>query len=327
MATTSIITAITHEMNEHLFLELEQYEPAFARFAHIKQMDGPFVDVQQYEGYPPPQRRLPGEPVFMAGARESFRYRFTPAFYALGDAIPNEFLREDPFGLLHRIIPQRGTLAGAAFQVISELEFANWFNLYAFLPGTSIPNATSLAATLTPDGLPLFHPAHPVSLYNTQQTYASAFAVPMDLSVASYNLARQILVQQPYPDGYIIKPNRPRCLVINPSLHTVARQLIQQPYEPNSADRNMNVVVGDNVEIVEWPYFRVSGLVGGSYNPPAWNGWMLFGEEHHVDFYWKNDAEFEADSDIHTRSTIFVGHIAFGFGAADARGVFGSPGL
>lgn len=327
MPTSSIVSAlIARTIHEHMYLELEQYAPSFSKFMHIGVLPSPFYETQQYEGYPLPTQRRPGEPVQFASASESFRKRFMPSYYAMGDVIPEEILEEDLHGVLHRILPGRAGLFAASFEALTDICVAEMFMYYGFAPNVSIPSGVN-ASPFGIDGLPFFHPAHPVSLNKPNVTFPTTFVQPMDLSLASYNLARQLLVQQPYPDGTIIKPNKPKYLVINPSLHMVAKQLVGQMWEPNSADRNINMVPDDAIMVIEWPYFRLSGLTGGSFNIPAWNAWMLFGEKHNLKFFWKNRMRVKTDSDIRTNSQIFTAQIAFTYGADDSRGMFGSPGV
>jgi hypothetical protein len=284
----------------------------------VQDTDMRYIQVQQWQTYGAPAHRLGGEPVQLGTFIDSYSKQYVVANYALGDTIFKEDVDDDLYGIIHRVLPQRGGALAESFRTLKERLAANWFKLYGFTSATQVPGMI--------DGLSLANTAHPISKQNAAYTYSNRPSVDIDLSIAAYQAARANLVQQPAPNNYAYMDNAPDVCVINPNLHQVAYQIFNDPKERGTADNQSNTAARDGVSIIEWPYWQVSGSVGGTYTTPAYNGWMILGKKHHLEWYKRSDVVVDSDWILNVQSYLYVATERFAWGASDGRGIYASPG-
>ncbi len=311
MPTRDINAAFSAGISKHLQIELKEKPPVYPRIFKTDTSDAKFVDFQLWEGYGLPVRKSPGMPGVMGEARESWSKRFIHDTYYLGDVIPDEDWDDDKYGVLHRILPQKGGMMGRSFRALKEIQHASLFVNLGYVSGSGVAGS--------PDGLSLFNTAHPLSAANTS-TFSNRPSVDVDLSIASAQAAATNLRLQYAANGIYYHENEVRQVVIHPSLIYVAKQIYKGSWERGTADRNENFLTDDNVEIVPWAYFKSSGATGTN------NSWFVVGEDHYLMSFDRAAYKVESDHDIYVLATIFAATMRFSLGWVDYRGVFGSRG-
>jgi hypothetical protein len=306
-------------INEHYLLTYDLYPSYIPDIFRVGTMDGRYEYDQLWEGYQLPQTRNPGEGWAQGQFRPSFNKKYVPVNYALGDVIAQEDYDDDEYGVISRLLPAKGGALARAHATLKEIVAANYFKNVAFATEGNNTVGTS-------DGRPLFSNAHPISQNNTAVTFANRPSVDADFSISTYQVAAVNLRQQPAPNNTELIRNSPRAIVINPNLHYVGTQILKGEWELGTANRNMNVIKQDNVQLIEWPYFRTSGATGGTYPGNAYNAWMMLGREHYLRFIVRQDVKIKTDYAIAALAYVFVSYCRFDVGATDWRGTYGSKG-
>lgn len=315
--TAGISAAYTKGISEHISFEMLEYAPEWRHFYHVKDTSDRYIDVQTYEGYGPPQPRQPGGAFAQGQFRQSFNKRFLVANFGLGDQVAKEDEQDDMYGVFARLLPKKSGMMAQSFKDLYDIETA------AFIRNNGFGQGTNGMA----DGRPLFDLNHPMSAAQSTVYWANRPVIPIDLSIAGIQQAITALRTQKRPNGITLMQNPPVRLCIDPSLTFVADQILKGNMQAFSSDRTRNDRLRSfDIEIIEWPYMQASGAVGG-LTPGNYNSWFVQGAEHWLRFYMRQAYEVETDYDTSTRSRFFVCSTRFAQGAADARGLYGSPGI
>ena len=312
---TSIPAVVSKGINRFIFRSQERYKPVFTRFMHTDRMDSNSIDVVGLVGYNLPTFRMPGEGVKQMSMAQGFTKRYVASIYSGLDSLPMEDLETDLYNLLHSEIVSKGAAMSHAFNIQRERAVAAFWSNIGF----------ASTSPFTADGLGLFNTAHPIAP-NTTATGANRPSQGVSLSVTAWKNMYTNLQTQLMPDNVTYMMGEPRVLVVHPSQRNIAYQITKQMYEPNSADRNINVARLDNVEVVHWPYFQLNGTVGATLNPLPYNGWFVVGDRHFAHFYTRSPFRVKIDTDIRINSLLVFAQAQYTMGADDWRGLYGSPG-
>lgn len=280
---------------------------------HMGDMDGRYLDRQLWEGHGLPQVHMSLQPVPQGEFKPSFSKRYTVNNYAQGDFISYYDWEDDQYGVIAKVLPKKGGSLAKAHATLKERVVADWFKNVAFA-------AAGNSTTGMSDGRPYFDTAHPVSASNTGVTYANRPATEADLSISSYQAGANNLRQQFAANDVTIIDNSPRLLVVNPDQGYLAKQILRGEWERGSANLNTNYIRDDNVDLLQWAYFRTSGSTGTR------NAWMLFGQEHELYFFERQAVKTMMDWVINVLAYEFVSFSRFTWGADDWRGGYGSKG-
>lgn len=281
------------------------------RIFHLEDTDSRYFDEQ---GWIMPglfQSRNPGEDIQTSPFFEDYSKRYIIVNYALGDSVAVEDMKDDLFGVIHRVLPGKGGALARSWASTREWIAANYFNNLAFSTASPVPKS--------PDGKPLYSTSHPTSRQNSA-TLANRPTTDADFSFAVYQASRSRLVQQKTPSGVDFMLNKPRALIVNPDQHEIAIQITQGQWKAGSANRDMNVAKDDNVEVIEWPFFTKSGATGTR------NAWMLIGGMHQLTLVDRQGVEFESDYHLQSRSYLYIATARMEVGHSGWRGTEGSPG-
>ena len=285
----------------------------YADVFNVDTTDARFVDVQLWEGYGAPGLKNPGMQGLMGQNRPSYGARMDIQTYYLGDIIPMEDWDDDKYGVVHRLVPSKGGALATAFRTLKEVVHANYLINNAFSASTTLTNST-------PDGLGLCSSVHPVSAYNSTNTFSNIPSVAADLSIATAQFMSINLATQKAANNYTVLGNKLKKVVIHPSQRYVAFQVFEGAWERGTGDRNINPLSKEGVEIIQWPYFTSSGATGTN------NSYLGLGDEHYLSSYDRTRYRVKTDHDILTESILFAATIRFGLRCWDWRGLTGSPG-
>lgn len=300
-------------IKEHVGLQRKEIERVSDRIFHTSDTKSRYVDMMNWELYPRPSRRRPGEG-FAAGAfAESFGKRFVMVNFGLMDAIPIEDWEDDPYRVMRTLLPMKGGALADSFSTNEELVCAEFFSNYGYVSGTSVTGSF--------DGVCLFSTAHPISKTLSATTASNRPSSEVDVSIAGIDGARTNLVTQLAENNVTRLSNKPKFLVINPSQYRVASQCVRGDWERATADRNMNIVKEYGIQIIEWGYFTKSGATGTN------NAWFILGQRHHLHKITREECKIASDTDISTNSFIWTARARFDVGAVNYRGTYGSVGV
>jgi|ERR1700722_12226870 len=312
MASQNLYPLFQRGFTKQMILEYKFWDPKWRDIFHVDTADSRIVDMQNWSTYGIlPQFRVPGGNVQQAAIAPSFPKRYIMRSWGLGDSFASEDIEDDLYAVIHKVLPGKAGAMARAFQDLLENETSQFFIVNGYATGTNVPGMF--------DGLSLFNVAHPISSTQPYITAANRPATDVDLSIASLQAAETNLrTQKPESNiGYI--ENRPRAIVINPSLRYVARQVVDGFWEAFSGNRTENAL--QEVEIIDWAWFQKSGSTGTN------NAWFEVADEHYLDFFMRNAYRTETAYDINTSSQIVTAHCRFDLGASNYRGTYGSTGL
>lgn len=310
MASANLYPLFIQGINDNFGLKMDMYDPEWRRIFHVHGTGDRYIWDQEWQGYPLPQPRVPGDRIAQGSFQPSFGKTYIIQNFALGDAIPQEDIRDDLYAVIKYALATKGGLMADTFQNLWQYRTAGFFQNQGFASGTTVAGMS--------DGLSLFNTAHPIAASNLGVTYANRPSTDADLSIATWQAASIALWTQKAPDNLTYLRNRPRCLVINPALSYVARQIRYGKWQPYSADRTINPIEAEGVDIIEWPYFTKSGATGTN------NAWFMVGDKHYLNFYMRQAPEAETDYDIQTLSQVVVMSTRGDYGASNPKGVYGS---
>ena len=280
---------------------------------HVEQSAARYEQVQTYGGYGLPQVRGEGGPVADGFLFTNFGKTYYHTNYGLKDVLPQEAIDDDIYGLLTRWASGRASSMAESYATNDEIIAANFLSNIGF--GTA-PVAGS------PDGQPIFSVSHPQSKVNPAILLSNTPSAPTNLSMTALQAARANLEQQKKANGITKIKNKIVRLVFNPNLEEIALQLLKSDWVPNTANRNMNTLQMKNIEPFSWPYWEVSGAA----DPNAFNGWMVQGEEHYLDWFVRQAVTFDQQKIVAINSVLFASFQRQSLGHSDWRGLYASAG-
>lgn len=311
MASSQLYPLFQRGFSKQIILAYELWDPRWRNIFHVETADSRYIDNQNWSSYSIlPQFRVPHGTIQQASINPSFPKRYIMRSWGLGDSFAAEDIKDDLYGVLHRVLPGKAGAMSQAFQNLMESESSSYFNNNGYTSSTNVPGMI--------DGLSLFNVAHPVSSSQPGITVANRPATDVDLAVQSAQAAETNLRTQKPPNNVGFIDNAPRALVVNPSLRFVAAQVYKTFWQTGSANRTENEL--QDVEIIDWAWFTASGATGTN------NSWFVIGKQHHLHFYIHTMQDTETDYDINTRSQIVTAHCRFDLGSDDWRGLYGSSG-
>ena len=309
MASQNLNPLFSAGISKNIIYNMDAWMSPIHKIFHFGTTKMRVIDHQMWAGYGLPGSRLPGEPIQAGSISASFAKRYVVNNFGLLDSFPMEDINDDIYGIINLGIPKVGGGMARSFQDQYDTDTAAWFSTSGY--GTS-PQYMA-------DGKSLFNTAHPVSSTNAA-TWSNRPSTDVDLSIASVQAGITNLRLQKLPNNISYANVNPRILVINPAQSFVAQQIVKQTLEVGTADHNDNFIKPYDIEIVQWPFFQVSGATGSN------NAWFLVGDDHFLNFFMRSDFETDSDKDINTNSQIVIGTSRYAFGADDARFTYGSKG-
>jgi len=112
-------------------------------------------------------------------------------------------------------------------------------------------------------------------------------------------------------------------VLVNTTQGYIARQVLKLDMEYGNANNNKNLNKDENVEIIESPYFQLTGPLSSA---GTFNGWILQGRDHSLNFVLRQALRMKNWYHGDSNSEVFAGTVRYGLGLDDFRGHVGSPG-
>lgn len=314
--------ALSRGIGDHVLFESQVQEDYIGAFFHKEEMDGAYEDEVTWEGLGIPQEHQPLAPVNYDGIRPSWTVRYVARSWTLGVVVPIEDKRDDLYSIIHKMLPMAGGEFARAYSLLKQLLGAQFFGLYGFQSGTSVP--------FSPDGLSFFNTAHQFSQSNTD-TWANRPSTDADLSESLAKMAISGLKTQKRPNGQGVLENRLKRVMVHPNEEIIALQIFGGEWEPRTTDRNTNRYVSRmNVDVVVNPYWEYSGTVGASaanFDEQQFNSTVFQGETHYCKWFTRSDLEVFEHFDNTVLADIITTLKRFCYGLTDFRGLWGSKGI
>ncbi len=271
-------------------------------------------DGMNWELYSRPTRRNPGETFDSGSFKEDFGKRVVIVGYGLMDAIPQEDIDDDKYGVIHQILPMQGGALGRTFAINEELISAE------LMMNAAYSASTGLAVQF--DGVSMFSTAHPVSKARSATTVGNRPTAEADMSIAAADAGRVSLATQ-YAANYTERlDNEVRVVAFNPAVERVTNQVFRGKWERATGDRNDNMTLNEmNVKLIPWPYFTKSGATGTN------NAWFMLGKNHGLVKVVRQAMKMQTQPDIYTNSVVWIAHARLEVAWTTWRGSYGSVGV
>lgn len=296
------------QIQEHVLIGSKKFQPIGPQLFHAADTEARFYDMQTWQGPGTFQSRIPLAPISLDTVAPSFNKRYIMVPYSLGTVVAEEDIADDMYGMITKWTAATGGLWAVSRATTMEYLAASFFG-----------NGFTATAGM-PDGVALFSASHPVSRNNPNATYSSLVSGNPDLSMGSLLTARQQIVQQKAANNLTFLENNIKRLVVNPNSHQVAMQILRGEWERGTADRNMNVLRKEDIQLVEWPYWTAHGTTG------TLNSWFIQGDQHSLYWVTRENMRFASEKLAGFNAIAFYLHMRLAFGATDSRGIVGSQG-
>lgn len=209
-------------------------------------------------------------------------------------AIPKQFIRDEKWGLINKMVRSIGRSA-------KETQLVNAFGIYN----------GAFSSSLTPgsDGVALISASHPSQIGNQSNTLAAQ----SDLTITSLQEAERIFVnfQDQVGKRLDIMPAK---LVVAPFNMHNAKELVGSPFLPGSANNNINSV--QNYDVAVSPYLTDT------------DAWFLQSApaDHGMRVYERQALETDSQMDKKAGVLYYVADYREAVGADQWRGIVGSDG-
>lgn len=167
------------------------------------------------------------------------------------------------------------------------------------------------------DGKSLFAVDHP--LLDSEDVCSNL--VTGSLNEENLKKAIKVLKEQKDEAGNLVtmKPNK---LIIPPALEDTAKRLLHSTLLPGTELNDTNKYLRDmGIQIVVLDYLGEAGVGSDT----VW--FLMDGEQHELNFFWRIKPEFKWAEDFDTFVAKYRGYMRYSLGASDWRGIVGSLGV
>lgn len=242
-------------------------------------------------GVKPESQDVPMDKPFPVG-----KVKFVHLTLGLGFEISRESVEDDLYAILSRLSSKD---LARSLRDAEERGAASVFNL-AFTTQQAY------------DGVSLINTAHPIVAGGTQSNRP---AVDVDLSVTSLQAALEHFMDMENERGLKIDMN-PQMVVVRPENFWLVNEILGSEFKPFTADNEINVLRSQGLTPFIYRYLTDT------------DSWYVLADKsmHKLIFNWRRKPLFEDDFDKKAGVAFYMATERFSHGAADWRGIYGSPG-
>jgi phage major head subunit gpT-like protein len=294
------------------FLDLEHRKKQYDAVFNMDSSTKAFEDEVQYAGTGPMPESTEGENAAYVEIIQGGTKRYIPLKYMLGMRTSWELIEDDQYGIIKQSPKALAHSAAFTEEMVPWNIFNNGFSGYVTTDGVSLfnnqhPLLGGANATNTGPGL--------TNIISAAGTYPNRPAVDADLSFTALQQMSFIFYRMIDSLGLPIVM-RPSKLIIPPELVYVARELLGSPGKPDTADNNINSMLGENLSYMVCNYLTSSS---------AW--FAVTEKEHHqLKFIWRKQIDTDYDDDFDSRAMKMLSYMRFAAGATHWIGTYGSNG-
>ena len=284
-------------LEQVLFDEMELEDGVVSSVVDVRDMGSkPFVRTTTVASFGTVPIKAEGANVTYDDLAQGFDKTYTADTYELAFRASKEALDDEQ----EEIVSDAARALGQSMTYAYNVDHAGLFN----------DGFTS--TTGSPDGLPLFDLAHTLVGGGTEQNELTTAA---DLSISSIRDALNDISDTVDDAGKLLHW-RPQILLVSAENQWLAKELIQSPDRPDTADRAINAFRDGGLRVVVWPYLTDA------------DAWFLLSEpsRHFVRSYWRERPNSMHDWDFESSSMKVKIRARWIRGWSEWRGVYGSPG-
>ena|SRR3990167_2478550 len=284
-------------LDDTLFDEIDIEDGVVASVINIKDMGNrPIVRTTTVASFGSVPVKAEGANVAYDNLAQGYDTTYQADTYELAFRASKEALDDEQ----EEIVSDAARALGASMTYTYNVDHANLFN-----------NGFT-STTGSPDGLALFDTAHTLVGGGTEQNELTTAA---DLSVSSLRDAQNDIGDTVDDAGKLLHW-RPRILLVPSELQWLAKELVDSPDRPDTAERAINAFKGDGLRVIVWPYLTDA------------DAWFLLSEPsgHNVRSYWRERPNVVHDWDFESSSMKVKIRARWIRGWSGWRGVYGSPG-
>lgn len=284
-------------LDETLFDEIDVEDGVVSSVINIKEMGNrPIVRTTTVASFGTVPIKAEGADVVYDTLAQGYDTTYQADTYELAFQASKEALDDEQ----EEIVSDAARALGVSMTYAYNVDHANLFN-----------NGFT-STTGSPDGLPLFDTAHTLVGGGTEQNELTTAA---DLSISSLRAAMNDIADTVDDAGKLLHW-RPKILLVPAELQWLAKELVDSPDRPDTAERAINAFKGDGLRIIVWPYLTDA------------DAWFLLSEpsRHNVRSYWRERPNVMHDWDFDSSSMKVKIRARWRRGWSEWRGVYGSPG-
>ncbi len=259
--------------------EYKRYPEIWRELVKVDKSTRAYEECAYIGGLPTAPKKAEGDPVSYYARLQGPTKRWTHDTYALGMRITEEAIEDDQY----RVMQDGARELGVSARETRHINVAEIFN-------------TGFVTTYhtTGGGLPIFYGSHVRLDGATWSNLATASAL-------SYStLQNAILAFESQVDSRGKKiMQTPMILLVPPALEYKAIQILQNPAQPDTAERNINAVTKarPGIKLVVWPYLTST------------TAWFLIGDNARMDtgliYFERVGVQFGREGDFDTGDAKF----------------------
>ena len=274
----------------------KDYPRLYTKIFEEKKSTMRFEKVQSVTGLPLAAVKEEGNAVTFVDPSQGYQKEFVNVTYALGATVTREMFEDDQYDYINRL-PKM--LARSMVQTEETLHF-NVLN-----------NGFSGGGELTADGVSVFNTSHPLVAGGN---FRNQLNTNSDLSETS--LEQACIDIMDWVDDQSLKIRvMPKTLVVPTALNFIAKKILNTGTTPFSADLTTNEVSGMIKDLVVSPWLTDSD---------AW--FLTTDQDNGLISFLRRKESVDRDNEFATQNLQFLVTKRWSQGAADPRGVFGTPG-
>lgn len=306
----AVAPGIKHNFVE--FLDLLQKEKEYDKVFNIDNTTQAYEDEVQWAGTGPMPEKTEGETVSYTQLIQGGTKRYIPLSYAQAARISWELFDDE----LYNIIGQAPKAIARGAKFTEEMVPWNIFN-------------NGFSGYVTTDGVSIFNNAHPLlgganatntgpglsNVISSAGTYPNRPATDADVSFTAIQLMSMQFEYMIDSLGLPIQM-KPKMIIAPVPQKFILRELLGSPGKPNTADNNINALIGEDLTYMICHY-----LTSGS-------AWFAVADKmhHQLKFKWRKMIDSDYDDDFDTRSMKMMSYMRLAAGATHWIGTWGSNG-
>lgn len=221
-------------LEDVLFDEIDLEDGVVPSVVRIRETDKPFVRTTTVASFGSVPIKAEGAAVDYDELAQGYDKTYTPDTYELAFKTSKEALDDEQ----EEVVSDAARALGESLKYTYNTDHANLYN-----------NGFT-STTGSPDGVVLFSASHPLVGGGTG---SNTFATQADLSISSLRDALNTIADTTDDAGKLIHW-RPKVLLVPYELSWLAKEIVDSPDRPDTADRAKNVMKDEGLRVISWPY-------------------------------------------------------------------------
>lgn len=215
-------------------------------------------------------RKAEGVSITYVDPKSGNTKRYTHTSFGMGFRVTREMYDDDLYGPMKRMSQglakaARNTVELEAISVLDDSLSGSYYTGF--------------------DGYALAYTSHPILF--TGGTYSNRPSTLGSLSLTTLQAAILSMERTPDQDG-VVCLIRPKLLIVPPDLRFIAKEILKSEYKPYVANNEINPLADEGLSFFVSHYLSSTTM------------WILLGDQHDLNFFWRTKTEFASDDDFDT---------------------------